>query len=169
MNKIKIPFFIIALSIFLFFSVPLFAVDKGDVAPAFVLTDLNNNYIFSKNIYGKNWVLVDFYATWCVNCNKELPHIEDLYNDYKDMGLDVYLLAADKEGRDILLPHFSKSPTVLTVLVDKYQKAVEAFGVSELPAVFLVNKEGKIAYKMTGFNEDEMNSLRSFLSEALNE
>ena len=139
------------------------AVEMGDDAPPFVLTDMNRQYVFSKNIYGDGWVLVDFYATTCVNCNNELPYIEDVYNEYKERGLTVFLLATDPEGSEVVKPFFEQRPTPLTILIDRYQKSVEKFGVEALPTIFLINPEGKIVYKETGFHEETISELKSFL------
>ena len=143
--------------------VPLFALDIGDDAPPFVLTNLDRGYVFSKNIYGKGWVLVDFYATTCVNCNKELPYIEELYLEKKESGLQVLLMATDPEGVSIVKPYFQASPTPVPVLLDRYQKSVESFGVEALPTVFLVNPEGKVVFMETGFHDDTIENIRAFL------
>lgn len=144
-----------------------FSADVGDDAPAFVLTDVDRNYVFSKKTYGSGWLLIDFYATWCENCNAELPHVEELYADFKDQGFDVFLMATDAEGLDVVVPFFKASPTTVTVLIDKYQKATEAFGVEALPTMFLVNPESKIEYKTVGYHEEDLEELRTILSENL--
>jgi cytochrome c-type biogenesis protein len=148
---------------------PLFAVEIGDSAPAFVLTDIDKNYVFSKKLYGNGWILVDFYATWCENCNEELPHIEDLYAEFGDNGFQVMLLATDDEGHSVVKPYFASKPTTVTVLVDKYKKAVEQFGVEALPTVFLVDPDGKIVFKSVGYHEEDITALKGILSDALND
>ena len=85
-------------------TIPVFAVEVGDDAPAFVLTDVNRNYTFSKKMYGNEWLLIDFYATWCENCNAELPHVEELYAEFEDKGFNVLLMATDAEGLDVVVP-----------------------------------------------------------------
>ena len=56
-------------------------------------------------------------------------------------------MATDAEGLDIVVPFFASKPTTLTVLIDKYQKASEAFGVEALPTMFLVNRKVKSLLK----------------------
>jgi len=141
----------------------LMALEVGDDAPPFVLTDLDRNYVFSKNLFGQGWILVDFYSTTCVACNEELPYIEDLYEKRKDSGFDVVVLATDSEGSAVVKPFFAQRPSPLTILLDRYQKAVENYGVEALPTVFLVNPEGKIAYTSTGFHEGLIEEIEAFL------
>lgn len=163
-------FLLLIISILLILSVsPVFSAEVGEDAPAFVLTDIERNYVFSKKTYGSGWLLIDFYATWCENCNKELPHVEELYAEFKDQDFNVYLMATDAEGLDVVVPFFAQSPTSLTVLIDKYQKASEAFGVEALPTMFLINPEGKIEYKTIGYHEEDLEELRAILAENLNE
>ncbi|MDC7226391.1 MAG: TlpA disulfide reductase family protein [Spirochaetales bacterium] len=162
---------VIALMMFIFFAAavaPVFAVEQGDDAPAFVLTDTERNYNFSKKMYGNEWILIDFYATWCENCNAELPYVEELYAEFKDIGFNVLLMATDSEGLDVVVPFFKQNPTTVKILIDKYQKASGAFGVEALPTMFLVDKNGKIAFKTVGFHEEDIESLRQILSDNLN-
>ena len=147
-------------------ALPLAAADLGEAAPPFVLTDLDRDYIFSKKVYGTGWILVDFYATWCENCNAELPHIEDIFLEYEDEGFQVFLLATDDEGHQKVRPHFLQNPTPITVLVDKYKKAVESFGVQALPSLFLIDPDGNIAFKSVGYHEEDIDRIKSILSEA---
>ena len=150
-------------------TIPVFAVEVGDDAPAFVLTDVNRNYTFSKKMYGNEWLLIDFYATWCENCNAELPHVEELYAEFEDKGFNVLLMATDAEGLDVVVPFFSNKPTTVNILIDKYQKASGVFGVEALPTMFLVNLDGKVAYKAVGFHEEDIENIRQILLENLNE
>jgi len=146
----------------------LFAAEEGEDAPAFVLTDIDRNYVFSKKVYGTGWLLVDFYATWCENCNEELPHVEDLYAEFGDKGFNVLLMATDAEGLDVVVPFFKQRPTTLKILIDKYQKATESFGVDALPTMFLVDPDGKIAFKTIGYHEEDISELRQVLLDKLN-
>ncbi len=167
----KIKIFTLIMIILMVFtaSAHIFALDSGDSAPSFVLIDMERNYVFSKKTYGKSWLLIDFYATWCVNCNKELPQVEELYNEFSDKEFDVFLMATDKEGIDVVAPFFSERPSPVRVLIDKYQKASKAFGVESLPTMFLINPDGKIVFKTVGFHEEDIEKLRNILEDNLNE
>ena len=147
---------------------PLIALDEGDDAPAFVLTDIERNYTFSKKLYGTQWLLIDFYATWCENCNAELPHVEELNTEFGDKGFSVLLMATDNEGLDVVSPFFKQNPTTVKILIDKYQKASGVFEVEALPTMFLIDLNGKVAYKTVGFHEEDIEELRQILSDNLN-
>ena len=142
-----------AVLLFIMISLPLSALDVGDQAPPFVLTDLSRNYVFSRDIYGVGWVLVDFYATWCEACNEELPYLEDLSARRGGEDFQIVIMATDKEGAGTVKPFFEARPTPLLILLDRFQKSVESFGVTELPTVFLIDPQGIIAYRRSGFHE----------------
>jgi peroxiredoxin len=141
----------------------LAALDVGDQAPPFVLTDMNRNYVFSKNIYGKGWVLVDFYATWCEACNEELPYLEDLFIRRGGDEFQVVVMATDSEGTGTVKPFFEARPTPLLVLLDRYQKSVESFGVTELPTVFLIDPQGFIAYRSSGYHQGLIEEIEALI------
>lgn len=61
------------------------AIQVGDSAPDFVLTDLNGNKIQLSDYRGKG-VFLNFWGTWCKPCEKEMPYINSQYNVYKNEG-----------------------------------------------------------------------------------
>ncbi len=132
----------------------VFALESGDPAPPFVNPDLSRKHVWSKNYLGKQWVIVDFFATDCEGCKKEIPILEELQNAYESKGLSVLVFATDAEGASIVGPYFQQNPTVLTILVDRYQVAVKKYQVEEIPTVYLINPEGTIVFKEVGFRED---------------
>jgi thiol-disulfide isomerase/thioredoxin len=150
--------------ILIFFAVGgfLFGLDPGDVAPKFANPDLGNNFVLSKDIVGKKWVLLDFFGTFCEPCKKELPQIEKIQNEY-GTRFAVLVIAIDDEGGKVLRPYFADHPTALTVLVDRYKVTADKYGVNALPSMFLINPEGKIVKKIIGYKEETIKNLEDFL------
>jgi len=143
------------------------ALEEGEEAPKFVNPDLDAKYVFSKNFIGKTWIIVDFFATDCEGCKKELPEVEKLYEEFRDLGVVAFLFAVDEEGPDIVKPYFEKKPTKLTVLIDRYKKTAINFGVDEIPALFLINPEGKIILKRIEYAEVNVKDMKRILVRAL--
>ncbi|MBN2050996.1 MAG: TlpA family protein disulfide reductase [Spirochaetales bacterium] len=153
------------LLIVLLVSVSGTALDVGDEAAPFVLPGMDKAYVYSKNIFnGENWVLLDFFATWCEPCKEKLPLIEDLYLRYQNKGLLTYLVATDKDGATVLKPFFDARPTPVPVLVDRYSVMADKYAVTNLPTLILVNPQGKIIYRLEGKSEAMIKDLEAFLS-----
>jgi len=154
---------IVAISSFLLCAFSLFAVEPGDKAPPFVNLDLAKHHVLSRHYLGKGWVILDFFATDCEGCKKEIPILELLYRDFSDQGLQVIVFATDSEGAEVVGPFFEDKPTPLTVLLDHYQVTVKKYGVEEIPSLFLIDPDGSVLYKEVGYREDLYEVISSFL------
>ncbi len=100
---------------------------------------------------GKNWnlrglkgkvVLVNFWATWCPPCRKEMPDLEALYQKYKDQGF-VVLSISDEESAKVS-PFIAERKISYPVLLDPGRKVAEAFIVEGIPKSFVYDREGKL-------------------------
>ncbi len=159
---------IVLLVAFLFsLSVPLFSLDVGEIAPSFANPDLSGKFFLSKKIIGQNWVILDFFATDCKGCKKEIPELEALYKDFEDRGLQIFIFATDREGSQIVRKYFAENPTNLTVLIDRYLVTAKKYGVEEIPSVFLVGPDKKIKIKGVGYSKEVIEEMRKILSEAM--
>jgi len=148
---------------FLLCAFGLFALGPGDKAPPFVNLDLSKHHVLSKQYLGKGWVILDFFATDCEGCKKEIPIVEQLHRDFSDQGLEVIVFATDSEGAELVGPYFEANPTPLTVLLDHYQVTVKKYGVEEIPSLFLIDPDGSVLYKEVGYREDLYEVISSFL------
>ncbi len=144
----------------------LFPLEVGEKAPPFVNLNLQHQRVWSRDHLGQRWVILDFFATDCEGCKKELPILERLQADYGSLGLEVIVFATDPQGEELVLPYFRQTPTSLTVLLDNYQTAVKRYGVKEIPSVFLVDPQGIIVLAEAGFREDLYERVSALLAAA---
>jgi len=128
--------------------------EVGEKAPPFANPDRTNRHVLSRDYLGKGWLIVDFFATDCEGCKKELPILERLSRDFQTTGLKVLVFATDSEGQSLVEPYFRQYPTTLTVLLDRYQTTVKRYGVSEIPSLFLIDPAGNVVYREVGFKEE---------------
>ncbi len=75
--------------------------------------------------------------------------------------------ATDKNGKNVVDPYFKAVPTTLKVLLDNYMVTAKRFNVESIPTVFLINPEGKIAFKAVGYKKESIEKMHAILSEAL--
>jgi peroxiredoxin len=144
--------------------ISVFALEPGDKAPPFVNLDLNKKHVLSKNYLGKGWLILDFFATDCEGCKKEIPVLERVQQELEEQGLKVIVFATDPQGTEVVNPFFKSNPTELTVLLDHYQVAVKKYGVTDIPSLFVVNPEGVVVHKEVGYREDLYEFLTALLA-----
>ena len=100
-------------------------------------------------------VLIDFWATWCVPCAKEIPIFNALDKAYKDKGLEIIGVAMDQEGASKVKPFLKAHPMSYRVAIGTDTTA-KSFGVGEVyPIAIIADKQGRIRYTHTGITEDE--------------
>jgi peroxiredoxin len=108
----------------------------------FGLTDLNGNEWTLRALRGQG-VLVNFWATWCPPCRKEIPSLKLVYDRFKAQGLVI--LAISEEEPDTLRKFVAENNVRFPVLVDAGKKVEEeAFQVRGLPVSFIYDRSGRL-------------------------
>jgi len=87
-------------------------------------------------------VLLNFWATWCPPCRKEMPDLEALYRRFEPQGL-VILGVSDEDG-DKVKPFIQQQGITYPVLLDAGRKVNELFQIEGIPKTFVYDREGKI-------------------------
>ena len=107
----------------------------------FTLLDLQGKPWHLRDLKGKV-VLVNFWATWCPPCRKEMPDLQALYDKYKDQGFLV-LSISDEEAAKVS-PFIAERKITYPVLLDPGRKINDAFIVEGIPKSFVYDREGKM-------------------------
>jgi len=118
------------------------AMDERRERADFTLTDLTGQSWTLKSLKGKV-VLLNFWATWCPPCNRELPDMQALYDKYKDKGL-VVLAVTDEESAKVR-PFIAKRKLSYPVLLDPGRKVNDEFGIEGIPKTFVYDRDGNLA------------------------
>ena len=142
-------------------------VKTGDSMPAFTIVSDNGTVILSSEFSGKV-ILVTMFATWCPPCQLKLAEIEKtLWPKYKG-AKDFVLLVIGREHTDAELAEYNKVKRFTFPLYpDKDRKIFDLFAVQFIPRTYLINKEGKIVFMTTGFNQEEFNQLERMIDRIL--
>lgn len=133
-------------------------------ADSFSLTSADGKNISLDDFKGK-FVLLNFWATWCAPCRKEMPSMSELHNQIKAKGFEVVgvhvgpSLAGVKKFLEAV-------PVDFTILIDK-NMSLASWGVRGLPTTFLVNPDGNIIYKAIGEREWDSPDMIEFLNDII--
>jgi peroxiredoxin len=142
---------------------------KAQRAIDFTLKDLDGNLIKLSDHYHENVILIDFWATWCLPCTKELPHFQKFYDRYKENGLKVLSISVDGPETVALVKTFMKRYKYsFPVLLDTESKVVALYNPRViLPYTILVDREGNINYVHQGYSPGDENFLEQKIIELL--
>ena len=124
------------------------AVNIGNYAPKFVLTDLNKKTINLDDYKGKK-VILNFWATWCPPCVNEMPLLQEVYNNRRGEGIEVIGINYN-EDYDRVKKFISEKGVTFTILIDSDLKVSMDYGVIGLPVTFFIDREGRIKEKFKG-------------------
>ncbi|MBW2064712.1 MAG: TlpA family protein disulfide reductase [Deltaproteobacteria bacterium] len=126
-----------------------------------VLPDMNGNNVRLSDYRGKV-VFLNFWATWCPPCREEMPSMERLHNRLK--GKDFVMLAVDlQEPASRVRKFFRDHKLTFTALLDEDGKVARMFGIRNIPATFILDREHRVIGMAVGAREwDSRHSLRMF-------
>jgi peroxiredoxin len=115
--------------------------DRKREHPEFSLKDLSGKTWTFSDLRGKV-VLVNFCATWCPPCRKEMPDLETLYRHFEARGFAV-LGISDEEAAKVG-PFISERKVTFPVLLDPGRKVNDLFMVEGIPRSFVYGRDGKL-------------------------
>jgi peroxiredoxin len=143
------------------------------IAMDFTLKDTEGN-IF--NLYETldrkdvNLVILNFWATYCPICLKELPQFVSLYNDYKDKGVLVVGINTDTSSTEEMREQIVKKYGVnYPVLLDLNSEVYDLYSVSGVPNLFVINKDREVILHHLGSSSSYFSYLRTYIDKYLSE
>ena len=132
-----------------------YAADSGSNfpnAPSFIGRDIHNRLVSLDTMRLHGPVIVDFWATWCVPCLVELKALKKLSKKHKDKHLTIVAVSLDNQAEIAKVKQMAAANRwPFTVIIDVGKKISEKYHVTSVPALFLIDGDGKIRYNSRGY------------------
>ena len=142
-------------------------VKVGEMMPSFSIVSDNGTKINSAELKGKV-VLINFFATWCPPCQKELAEVQKmLWPKYKDNNKFVMLVIGREHSDKELATYNEKKGFTFPLYPDKSRAIFGAFAKSLIPRSYLIGKDGKVIYAGKGYTDKEFAELLEKIETAL--
>lgn len=142
---------------------------KSVKAPDFVLEDMDEVQFSSSQLKGKV-VLLNFWATWCPPCVREMPSMERLHQKLQSDNFTVIAINQMEDGDTVFAftGQLSVDPT-FTVLFDKTSNVSADYRVRGLPTTYLIDKKGMIRYRAIGGREFDHAEIEKIIKQLIDE
>lgn len=130
--------------------------------PAVVLNTIEGKAVKTDTLSndGKPFI-IDFFATWCHPCNRELNAISEVYDDWQEeTGVKLYAVSIDQaQNVNKVKPLVDENGWTYEVLLDPNSDFKRAMGVQIIPFVLVCDGDGRIVYKHNGYAEGAENEI----------
>ncbi len=140
-------------------------INSKPLAPQVTYISIKGDKIGPAHLRGKV-VMVNFWATSCVSCVREMPQMVDTYNKYKGQGLELVAVAMKYDPPNYVVNFTETRKLPFPVALDSAGDIAKSFGdVSLTPTTFLIDKEGRIIKRYVG--EPDFAALHKLLEQTL--
>jgi peroxiredoxin len=126
-----------------------FKSQEGYMAPRFSLRNLKGNMEGLDDHLGKV-IVVNFWATWCVPCVKEMPSFENLYRRYRSQGLTLLAVSLDKGDSSKVQEFADKHKLSFPILLDTKGVAEKLYPSFSIPFTYVIDKQGRVVARVDG-------------------
>jgi len=119
---------------------------------SFSLENSDNELLSLEELKGENLTIIDFWATWCKPCTKAMPKLNDLYNQYKDSGLNVIGISCDGPRSIGKVDLVARSLQIdYEILKDIDCEVMGENNFQAFPTLVILNKDNEIVHVHEGF------------------
>ncbi|MFH1347614.1 MAG: TlpA disulfide reductase family protein [Candidatus Margulisiibacteriota bacterium] len=122
--------------------------EKPEEAIDFTLKDLNGKFHTLSQYRGK-YIFLNFWATWCPPCRREMPSMQQMYED-SDKDKFVMLAVSVREPAARVINFVEENAYTFPVLLDPVDEVAHQYRVNSYPTTFIIDEKGKIMGRISG-------------------
>ncbi len=124
----------------------------GQKAPDFTLKTIEGDEVTLSDNFGKKVVMLEFWATWCNICKKEIPHLIKTYDRFREKGFELLAITLQSGSKEEIRRTAKKYEINYPILIDEDLKvATKVYGLSgPIPLKVIIGCDGKVKYSHVG-------------------
>lgn len=138
---------------------------KPEPAPAFTVNTIDGRTVALEDMRG-SVVVLDFWATWCGPCRRELPMVQQTYEDFQDENVKVLAVSVDADT-SVVRPYVKSNNLTLPVAFGR--EVGQSYGAASIPMLVVIDGLGQLRYLHSGYHPDLGEALQAEIRELLQE
>ena len=140
----------------IFLMISLVSFSNSAKAPDFNLKDQYGVTHSLENYKGKV-IFLNFWATWCPPCKKEMPDVESIYKEYGENKKDVVILGVNSEKENEVKKFLKDKGYTFPTVIDENSEVMRKYFIQAFPTSFVIDKEGNVyGYVMGGLTKEQI-------------
>ncbi|MCG3156024.1 MAG: Thiol-disulfide oxidoreductase ResA [bacterium] len=143
---------------------PSQAVPESEKLADFTLPTLAGESVNLRSFEGEKVVVVNFWATWCGPCRREIPDFNEVYANYRERGVEFLGISLDDDPRAAVPAFMARIPIAYPVLIGSPEIATR-YNVNGIPQTIIIDRAGRVVSNFVGMLS--AGQLREVLEQAL--
>ena len=140
----------------IFLMISLVSFSNSAKAPDFNLKD-QYGVVHSLENYKGKVIFLNFWATWCPPCKKEMPDVESIYKEYEENKKDVVILGVNSEKENEVKKFLKDKGYTFPTVIDENSEVMRKYFIQAFPTSFVIDKEGNVyGYVMGGLTKEQI-------------
>ena len=140
----------------IFLIISLVSFSNSAKAPDFNLKD-QYGVVHSLENYKGKVIFLNFWATWCPPCKKEMPDVESIYKEYGENKKDVIILGINSEKENEVKKFLKDRGYTFPTVIDENSEVMRKYFIQAFPTSFVIDKEGNVyGYVMGGLTKEQI-------------
>ena len=154
---------------FLFLSFSVTLSFSQNIDKNIILNPLMGKKIKLENYLSNGPVLINFWATWCAPCIKEMPYLDQFENKYKDKGFSVLAISVDNQKSLSQVRSFIKTKKFsFDIFLDPNMQIFKKLNGNLMPTNVLIDKNGKVVWRHYGYLPGDEKKMEEQILNVLN-